>query len=248
MAKVLASLKYKQKGQGIVEYALLLAFVVALAMFLNTGGGLKDSVVAVFDDVANLLGGYRTYSEYYGDWHSLSYNDLSAQSNKDRIKADQEGLQKLVQNLIGLNKEDALTELKKLMPNAKDTEVNPNGQGDSQVLTLLSTYDHYYDTPNNPYITLGADTQNAAVNYLSDQQATTYKDSSRMKSKDRVFFSDDMINSTSQRTVTAQLHYENGKVASVDVVAHIGNANSTTYAEGLNMSVTGSGKKDYTVK
>ena len=92
MFKDLDYLKRKQKGQGIVEYALLLAFVVALAMFLNTGGGLKDSVIAVFEDVEDFLA-YRTYLEYYGDWHNLSYSDLSAQSNEKRIRADQEGLQ-----------------------------------------------------------------------------------------------------------------------------------------------------------
>lgn len=49
--------KLKQKGQGIVEYALLLAFIVGIAMMLN-GVGLKDAVVGVFDDVANVLAGF----------------------------------------------------------------------------------------------------------------------------------------------------------------------------------------------
>ena len=46
----------KQKGQGIVEYALLLAFVVGIAVALQ-GVGLKDAVVGVFDDVATVLAG-----------------------------------------------------------------------------------------------------------------------------------------------------------------------------------------------
>ncbi|MBQ6744028.1 MAG: hypothetical protein IJR05_04670 [Acidaminococcaceae bacterium] len=49
-------LKLRQKGQGIVEYALLLAFIVGIAMMLN-GVGLKDAVVGVFDDVAEVLAG-----------------------------------------------------------------------------------------------------------------------------------------------------------------------------------------------
>jgi Flp pilus assembly pilin Flp len=46
----------KQKGQGIVEYALLLAFIVGIAMMLN-GANLSGAVKDTFDSVANLLGG-----------------------------------------------------------------------------------------------------------------------------------------------------------------------------------------------
>jgi len=46
----------KQKGQGIVEYALLLAFVVGIAMMLN-GTNLGGAVKGVFDDVAMVLSG-----------------------------------------------------------------------------------------------------------------------------------------------------------------------------------------------
>ena len=45
-----------KKGQGIVEYALLLAFIVGIAVALQ-GVGLKDAVVGVFDDVAMVLAG-----------------------------------------------------------------------------------------------------------------------------------------------------------------------------------------------
>lgn len=44
----------KQKGQGMVEYALLLAFIVGIGMMMN-GSNLGGSVKGVFDDVANVL-------------------------------------------------------------------------------------------------------------------------------------------------------------------------------------------------
>ena len=44
-----------KKGQGIVEYAILLAFVVSIAAFLFTNGGLKDEVTATFDSTASIL-------------------------------------------------------------------------------------------------------------------------------------------------------------------------------------------------
>lgn len=45
----------EQKGQGIVEYALILAFVVAIAAGLTNAGGIKDKVSAIFTQVGNTL-------------------------------------------------------------------------------------------------------------------------------------------------------------------------------------------------
>ena len=44
-----------QKGQGIVEYALILAFVVGLAAVLTNTGGLKEAVLGVFNNATNQL-------------------------------------------------------------------------------------------------------------------------------------------------------------------------------------------------
>ena len=47
-----------EKGQGIVEYALLLAFVVAIAgVALSTDNGLGKAISNVFQDTATQLGG-----------------------------------------------------------------------------------------------------------------------------------------------------------------------------------------------
>ena len=46
-----------QEGQGLVEYALVLAFIVVLSMVLLTvRPELRDSITAVFDRMAELLG------------------------------------------------------------------------------------------------------------------------------------------------------------------------------------------------
>ena len=43
-----------QKAQGIVEYALILAFVVAIAIFITSGNGnLQDAIQGVFSDTAS---------------------------------------------------------------------------------------------------------------------------------------------------------------------------------------------------
>ena len=45
----------EQKGQGIVEYALILAFVVAIAAGITNAGGIKDKVANIFTEVGNTL-------------------------------------------------------------------------------------------------------------------------------------------------------------------------------------------------
>ena len=46
---------FNKKGQGIVEYAVLLAFVIAVAAFLFNNGGIKDEVTATFNSTASIL-------------------------------------------------------------------------------------------------------------------------------------------------------------------------------------------------
>lgn len=44
-----------QKAQGIVEYALILAFVVVVAAALLSGGDLSNAVKNIFDNTADQL-------------------------------------------------------------------------------------------------------------------------------------------------------------------------------------------------
>lgn len=46
---------FDEKGQGIVEYALILAFVVAIAVALTSSGGLKEAVNEAFGDTAKAI-------------------------------------------------------------------------------------------------------------------------------------------------------------------------------------------------
>lgn len=56
MFTILTHLKNRylsQKAQGIVEYALILAFVVVLAVVLTSDGGLSDAIKGVFGNAAD---------------------------------------------------------------------------------------------------------------------------------------------------------------------------------------------------
>ncbi len=52
--------KLGQKGQGIVEYALILAFVVGVAAYLTQSKGLGDAIQSVFTKATNQVNGTKT--------------------------------------------------------------------------------------------------------------------------------------------------------------------------------------------
>ena len=45
-----------EKGQGIVEYALILAFVVVIAVAISNGGNLQQKVQGVFNNMVSAFG------------------------------------------------------------------------------------------------------------------------------------------------------------------------------------------------
>ena len=96
----------KQKGQGIIEYALILAFVVGIGMMLK-GANLGDAVNGVFDNVALVLGGGKEnkYAEGLSKWSSIKYSELSGVPNSERIAADLAGLANIAShfNSLGLS-------------------------------------------------------------------------------------------------------------------------------------------------
>lgn len=47
---------FSEKGQGIVEYALILAFVTIIEAALINKGGLQENIKAVITKVTGLLG------------------------------------------------------------------------------------------------------------------------------------------------------------------------------------------------
>lgn len=52
--KLIAKLKSSEKGQGMVEYALIIAFVAAIAIFV-LNGSLMDSISGAFDKASSTI-------------------------------------------------------------------------------------------------------------------------------------------------------------------------------------------------
>lgn len=52
-----------QKGQDLIEYALLLAIVVGIGSFIYSGSGMRDSISSIFGNTSNLMGNVASESQ-----------------------------------------------------------------------------------------------------------------------------------------------------------------------------------------
>lgn len=100
-----------KKGQGIVEYALLLAFIVGIAMMLN-GSNIGGAVYGVFDKVAAVLGGEGKENKYaaaFDKWHDKSRAWLLANTTpEERYEADLAALQNIANFLLDKTDEELI--------------------------------------------------------------------------------------------------------------------------------------------
>ena len=99
-----------RKGQGIVEYAILLAVIVGLAVFLNDGS-IGNAVQGAFGDMAALLSGEERQEQ--GQSGFVAYNKRGKNQLHDfttgqdlvddklRIEADQQSLANIAEFFIG---------------------------------------------------------------------------------------------------------------------------------------------------
>lgn len=91
----------KQKGQGIVEFAILLAFVVGIGMMANFSG----EVQARFNKVLDLVGGKKDYTYAIENYSKLPKDKLQEVDEAIRILMDQEALANIGRFFIGHDNE-----------------------------------------------------------------------------------------------------------------------------------------------
>ena len=93
----------KQKGQGIVEYAILLSVIIVLAM-MPQSSGIKGEVTGVFDSVSMLLRGETEQDR----WARMSTEALLADSGSSdaRLEADQEALRNIGRQFLGMTRSE----------------------------------------------------------------------------------------------------------------------------------------------
>ena len=114
---MLTKIRYilKQKGQGIVEYAMLLGVIVVLGVML-TSSGIGDSVTDTFDSVVALFGGETKTAKL--DIKKAGKNQLHNYITGDdivsdalRIQHDQEALANIGAFFIGMTRSQVRAEI-----------------------------------------------------------------------------------------------------------------------------------------
>ena len=194
-------LKHKQKGQGIVEYALLLAFIVGIAMMLN-GANLGGAVKGVFDDVAQVLGGKseNIYAAALEKWGSISWDKLTNEKQSARIAADLEGLANIANHFNSLDKnfeelagnnQDNNSYLGERWSSRTDLGNNPNKPLEEVEGSVVF---YYWGTEDNP-TALSKTRSLSATDWMQGNYNTPYEHyhtgSGDLRSE-RYFFSNEM--------------------------------------------------------
>lgn len=209
----------KQKGQGIVEYALLLAFILGIAIAMQ-GSGIDEAISNTFARVAHALG-VETEADR---WASMDSDTLkSTVSNEDRLAADVAYLNSIKTKLLGKSQ----SELKAMLG------TSPSGS------VLLGTFS-YNDDGYDFYLTRGGGSSNTELQDLSIFGFSSKEDG---KSQ-RYFFSDyalDNINNPKTGSLGVKAEnfiFENDKLTDVEIVINPnyktnGNSGTTGRQAGL---------------
>lgn len=110
----------KEKGQGLTEYVLVLAFIAGIAFMMFGGNGsLKGTVADTFTETVRILAGLfddnnddgyvtasKTYSDYFVDWRKSTLDELGNIPSEQRLKADQEGLALIASYFLGKTQDE----------------------------------------------------------------------------------------------------------------------------------------------
>ena len=93
-----------EKGQGLTEYVLLLAFIAAIAFMLNSGG-LLGTVKGSYNETQGI------FAMLFGDnsrpdWGHADISTFNESNSAERLARDQEALVNLANYFIGKKKKD----------------------------------------------------------------------------------------------------------------------------------------------
>lgn len=168
----------RQKGQGIVEYALLLAFILAIAVAMQ-GSGIDSAIANTFTRVAQALG----VETEQDRWATANASDLLADtaSAQARLESDKEFLTNIGKHFIGMSKDDL------------KNNYNISGSGNTNILLghLVENRDEQGNLISTSFDTSGAVAKNTGDFY---NWATGAADGSSYDTTKRYLFSDYALN------------------------------------------------------
>lgn len=183
-----------QKGQGLVEFVLILAFCAGIGVAAREAG-FAEAISNLLDrgeqteDVAAAIGGPEsverlTYGKYLAKLGKYTAEELAAIRNQERITGDQKGLVAIASNFLGKNAAEVQTQMKVFVNtfggNAAfiSNSVNQNyikaqSDGWSKMLVPLA-YKNYnnQDKDTTGYIWLEARNYANTINTMTGTDAT----------------------------------------------------------------------------
>ena len=101
-------MKLGQKGQSMVELALLMCFAVVVFLAINWDG-IRDSAGGAYQKMADSMGTKLSRAEIEDMYNRLSTSDLRQMDNSERIRADRATITALGEFLLTLNKSELKT-------------------------------------------------------------------------------------------------------------------------------------------
>lgn len=225
-----------EKGQGLTEYAIILAFIAILAFMMFGGGSLKDTLYYTVTNTnrifAELFSDAMTYADAAATWGKKNKADLSSEvSNEKRIAMDQQSLANIGLFFLSKTKSD----LQKLM--------NNYNYGGDEGIFLVNYHDNSDIETDFDYN--GTNLKDGYKDILTYMQG----DASNIvgfSGDTRYFYSDNMLADKAgqygnDRSIRVNLHYNGDTVDAVRVRVNRGNSkgdgNSTPYYRELDVKV-----------
>ena len=225
-----------EKGQGLTEYVLILAFVGALAFMMFSGDGflgtMKNIVTNTRETFATIFDGENKYLGYFKRWHDKKSKDIKKEADiSERILADKEALAIIARKFIGLDEEGVGALIGSITGSSDGTDkfnnmLNYQQKSDSEysgIMVPLSYQRNNLDSENG-YIWLNQNTNIGTVKMFAPDAKIYDRDDPNNPSNngvagtnkhetalaDRIFYSDDMLSDATNpnyRMVTLEVHY-----------------------------------------
>ena len=220
---------FGQKGRGVAEYALIIAFVLGLG-FILSNAGVRDSIKGVFDQaVAYLRGG--AYASALVAYGQVSNTELKRVDNDDRLSFDREALTNLGKKFLGMKTADLVKLLK-----VNETVLTAGPGASNPYGAILLDYEVENTGDDGKGVTTKLRHNGGSFNSedaLEWMKGNYMPDGSQQYNKahsisGRVLFSDDTIDKsgavngttpagTHTATVRGKFEFENGRVSAVTI-------------------------------
>ena len=122
----------KEKGQGLTEYVLIIAFIAGIAFMMFSGNGsLKGTVADTLTETVRILAGL--FDEKV-NWGNANPDTFNSSNSAERLAADQKALENLAYFFIGKTKKE-VKELLTVTGHAEGYSADSNYQG-GELVTL----------------------------------------------------------------------------------------------------------------